>query len=97
MKSDVEEHESVMEPVMDQSQESENILKNPFGEEDREAEKIEKFIDEINLKQYNAPVHALPCTVDRQASVRCLKENSHNALACRDVVRQFTKCAAALQ
>ncbi|KAG7386006.1 hypothetical protein PHYPSEUDO_000861 [Phytophthora pseudosyringae] len=62
-------------------------------QEERENERVEQLVAEINKKKYRAPLHDVQCSPEREACLQCYRDKKSDVLECKEVADAFVRCA----
>ncbi|KAJ7092095.1 hypothetical protein O6H91_23G022200 [Diphasiastrum complanatum] len=62
-----------------------------------ELDEINRRAQELNNKQYRAPIRSIPCVTEREACLQCYKENGKEPLKCKQRADAFLECARRAQ
>ncbi|EQC41242.1 hypothetical protein SDRG_01217 [Saprolegnia diclina VS20] len=58
-----------------------------------EKERVQALVDELNKKQYRAPVNDVQCSSEREACFKCYNDNTKDVLVCKEIADAFFRCA----
>ncbi|KDO35022.1 hypothetical protein SPRG_01086 [Saprolegnia parasitica CBS 223.65] len=58
-----------------------------------EKERVQALVEELNKKQYRAPVNDVQCSSERDACLKCYHDNTKNVLVCKEIADAFFRCA----
>ncbi|KUF88943.1 hypothetical protein AM588_10001996 [Phytophthora nicotianae] len=62
-------------------------------QEERENERVEQLVAEINKKKYRAPLRDVQCSSEREACLQCYRDKKSDVLKCKEVADAFVRCA----
>ncbi|KAF1773117.1 hypothetical protein GQ600_2057 [Phytophthora cactorum] len=62
-------------------------------QEERENERVEQLVAEINKKKYRAPLRDVQCSSEREACLQCYRDEKSDVLKCKEVADAFVRCA----
>ncbi|OQR97126.1 hypothetical protein ACHHYP_12700 [Achlya hypogyna] len=62
-------------------------------QEAEEKERVEALVADLKAKQYHAPVKDVQCSPERDACLKCYRENGSDVLICKEVADAFFRCA----
>ncbi|OQR93308.1 hypothetical protein THRCLA_08468 [Thraustotheca clavata] len=62
-----------------------------------ESERVQALVEDLNKKHYrffySAPVNDVQCSTERDACLKCYRENGTDVLVCKEVADAFFRCA----
>uniref|UniRef100_A0AAV1UVK7 CHCH domain-containing protein n=1 Tax=Peronospora matthiolae TaxID=2874970 RepID=A0AAV1UVK7_9STRA len=62
-------------------------------QEERENQRVEQLVEQINKKKYRAPLRDVQCSPEREACLECYRDEKSNVLKCKEVADAFVQCA----
>ncbi|CAI5738441.1 unnamed protein product [Peronospora destructor] len=62
-------------------------------QEERENQRVEQLVVEINKKKYRAPLRDVQCSREREACLQCYRDKQSDVLKCKEVADAFVRCA----
>lgn len=62
-------------------------------QEERENQRVEQLVAEINKKKYCAPLRDVQCSTEREACLQCYRDKKTDVLKCKEVADAFVRCA----
>ncbi|KAE8998972.1 hypothetical protein PR003_g19241 [Phytophthora rubi] len=62
-------------------------------QEERENQRVEQLVAEINKKKYRAPLRDVQCSTEREACLQCYRDKKTDVLKCKEVADAFVRCA----
>jgi hypothetical protein len=62
-------------------------------QEQRENQRVEQLVAELNKKKYRAPLRDVQCSPEREACLQCYRDEKTDVLKCKEVADAFVRCA----
>ena len=62
-------------------------------QEERENQRVEQLVEQINKKKYRAPLRDVQCSPEREACLECYRDEKSNFMKCKEVADAFVQCA----
>ena len=62
-------------------------------QEERENQRVEQLVVEINKKKYRAPIRDVQCSSERETCLQCYRDKQSDVLKCKEVADAFVRCA----
>ncbi|CAI5702849.1 hypothetical protein KXD40_004176 [Peronospora effusa] len=62
-------------------------------QEERENQRVEQLVVEINKKKFRAPLRDVQCSPEREACLQCYRDKQSDVLKCKEVADAFVRCA----